>query len=133
MASKNEFNFEEIHKGEKPTIIYLITPDYKTTYNNFVTMFIDQFYISGVEYADSLKTRKLSRKTFFLLDEFANIPEIRDFNTKLTVSLGRGIQFALIVQNTAKLEEVYCSEGYKTILDNTHNKTDLLAGENDTR
>ncbi len=65
MASKNEFNFEEIHKGEKPTIIYLITPDYKTTYNNFVTMFIDQFYISGVEYADSLKTRKLARKTFF--------------------------------------------------------------------
>lgn len=133
MASKNEFNFEIIHKGDKPTIIYLITPDYKTTYNNFVTMFIDQFYISGVEYADSLKTRKLPRKTFFLLDEFANIPEIRDFNTKLTVSLGRGIQFALIVQNTAQLEEVYGSEGYKTILDNTHNKTYLLAGENDTR
>lgn len=133
LSSRNQINFKDIAKGEKPYAIFLITPDYDTTFNFFISTFISQLYVQLVEYAEEYSKGKLKRKCIFLLDEFANIPKIPDLTNKLTVCLGRGIQFIMIVQNIKQLKATYGEDDYVTILDNAHNKLYLLAGDNDTR
>ncbi len=132
LTSRQEFDFHKIAKGNKPYAIYLITPDYDSTYNFIVSTFISQLYTVLVEDAELKYGGKLPRKVHFILDEFANIPKIEQLTNKLTVCLGRGIQFMMVVQNINQLKSVYGDDDYITILDNTHNKQFLLAGTYDT-
>ncbi|MFV0288488.1 MAG: type IV secretory system conjugative DNA transfer family protein [Mycoplasmatales bacterium] len=124
----NDFNFKEIVKGDKPNIIYLITPDYDPSLNKLVSLFIDQIYLVAVKYADSIGG-KLKRKIQFELDEFANIPKIENITNKLTVCLGRGIQFSIAVQESVQIEEKYGKEMSETIISNMHLKKYILAGK----
>lgn len=133
LLSKNQFDFHKIVKGEKPYAIYLITPDYEKTYNFIVSTFISQLYLTAVEDAEKYYNGKLPRKLHFILDEFANIPKITDLTSKITVCLGRGIQFLFVIQNKQQLVSVYGEDDATTILDNTHNKMFLLAGDSETR
>lgn len=133
LSSRNQIDLDEIRKGEKPHAIFLITPDDDKTFNIFVSTFITQLYSQLVDYADKEGGGKLSRKCIFLLEEFANIPKIPDFTSKLTVCLGRGIQFMMAVQNITQIKEIYGENDTTTILDNAHDKLYLLAGDNETR
>lgn len=133
LVSKHQFDFHEIVSGKKPYAIYLITPDYDTTYNFIVSTFISQLYLIAVEDAEKYYGGKLPRKLHFILDEFANIPKIDQLTSKMTVCLGRGIQFILVVQNKQQLVGVYGEDDATTILDNTHIKMYLLAADVDTR
>lgn len=128
LTTVNDFNFKEIVRGDKPTIIYLITPDYDPSLNKLVSLFIDQIYLVAVKYADSIGG-KLKRKIQFELDEFANIPKIENITNKLTVCLGRGIQFSIAVQETVQIEEKYGKEISETIISNMHLKKYILAGK----
>lgn len=132
LTSRQEFDFHKIAEGKKPYAIYLITPDYDNTYNFIVSTFISQLYTVLVEDAELKYGGKLPRKVHYILDEFANIPKIEQLTNKLTVCLGRGIQFMMVIQNTNQLKAVYGEDDYITILDNTHNKQFLLAGTYDT-
>lgn len=132
LSSRHQFDFHKIVSGDKPYAIYLITPDYDTTFNVFVSTFISQLYLTAVEDAEKLYGGKLPRKMHFILDEFANVPKIDQLTNKLTVCLGRGIQFMMVIQNFTQLKDVYGEETTETILDNTHNKHFLLAGTYDT-
>ena len=55
--------------------------------------------------------------TYFILDEFANIGRIQDFDKKISTSRSRKISFSVILQNLDQLEAVY-KESHETILGN---------------
>lgn len=133
LISRNQVDFHKIAEGKKPYGIYLITPDYDTKYNMLVSTFISQLYLTAVEDAEKYYGGKLPRKMHLILEEFANIPKIDQLTAKMTVCLGRGIQFMLVIQNKQQLISVYGEDDATTILDNTHNKIYLLAGDGDTR
>lgn len=132
IISKSTVKMKDFTEGEKPIAFFIITPDYDTKYNALVANFINQSYTEAVKYADSIGGR-LNRRIIYLLEEFSNVAKISDFDKKTTVSLGRGIQFYMILQNIAQLNTVYGDEVAKTILDNTQAKLYLLAGDVDTR
>lgn len=46
---------------------------------------------------------KLKEQTFFILDEFANIGKIPDFDKKISTSRSRKISFSVILQNIDQL------------------------------
>lgn len=70
---------------------------------------------------------RLPVQTFFILDEFANIGQVPDFDKKISTSRSRGIQFSVILQNLDQLEAVY-EKSYETIIGNCD--THVFLGSN---
>ena len=65
--------------------------------------------------------------TYFILDEFANIGRIPDFDKKISTSRSRKIQFSVILQNLDQLEAVY-EKSFETIIGNCD--THVFLGSN---
>ena len=90
MLSKNDFDMSSI--GEKPTALFLIVQDEKTTYHSLATIFIKQCYECLISTAYK-HGGALPIRTNFLLDEFANMPKIKDIlansSSKKLVLLGK--------------------------------------------
>ena len=70
---------------------------------------------------------KLPERTYFILDEFANIGRIPDFDKKISTSRSRGISFSVILQNLDQLEAIY-EKAYETIIGNCD--THVFLGSN---
>ena len=56
--------------------------------------------------------------TVFILDEFANMPPLKDVTTMVTAARSRHIRFTFIIQNYAQLTQVYGKENAETIKGN---------------
>ena len=65
--------------------------------------------------------------TYFILDEFANIGHIPDFDKKISTSRSRKISFSVILQNLDQLEAVY-EKSNETIIGNCD--THVFLGSN---
>ena len=83
---------------------------------------IQQLY----DYADQ-NGGALKVPTYFILDEFANIGKIPDFDKKISTSRSRKLSFSVILQNLDQLEAVY-EKSYETIIGNCD--THVFLGSN---
>ena len=72
---------------------------------------------------------KLPHRTNFILDEFANMPPLKDVTTMVTAARSRNIRFTFIIQNFAQLYEVYGKENGETIKGNCGNTIYLISSE----
>jgi type IV secretion system protein VirD4 len=126
MLSKNDFEMDSI--GEKPTAVFMIIQDEKTTYHSLATIFVKQCYESLISVAHK-HGGKLPVRTNFLLDEFANMPKFKDITTMVTAARSRQIRFTFIIQNFAQLKENYGDHDAETIRGNCGNLIYLLTGE----
>ena len=124
LTSTDTINFEEI--GQEKTAVYVISPDTHTTYNFILTIFFSQMIQQLYDYADN-NGGKLQVPTYFILDEFANIGQIPDFDQKISTSRSRKISFSVILQNLDQLEAIY-DKSYETIIGNCD--THLFLGSN---
>ena len=70
---------------------------------------------------------RLKVPTYFILDEFANIGKIPDFDKKISTSRSRKISFSVILQNLDQLEAIY-DKSYETIISNCD--THVFLGSN---
>ena len=104
LTSTDTINFEEI--GSKKTAVYVISSDTHTAYDFLLTIFFSQMIQQLYDYADQNGGR-LKERTYFILDEFANIGKIPDFDKKISTSRSRGISFSVILQNIDQLEAIY--------------------------
>ena len=124
LTSTDTINFEEI--GSKKTAVYVISSDTHTAYDFLLTIFFSQMIQQLYDFADK-SGGKLKEKTYFILDEFANIGKIPDFDKKISTSRSRGISFSVILQNLDQLEAVY-EKSYETIMGNCD--THVFLGSN---
>lgn len=124
VTSTDTINFEDI--GTKKTAVYVISSDTHTAYDFLLTIFFSQMIQQLYNYAD-LNGGRLKMPVFFILDEFANIGRIPDFDKKISTSRSRGIQFSVILQNLDQLEAVY-EKSYETIMGNCD--THVFLGSN---
>ena len=127
LTSTDTIDFEEI--GQEKTAVYVVSSDTHTTYNFLLTIFFSQMIQQLYDYADKAGG-KLPMKTFFILDEFANIGQIPDFDKKISTSRSRGISFSVILQNLDQLQAVY-EKSYETIIGNCD--THVFLGSNSTK
>mgnify|MGYP004649154559 FL=1 len=126
MLSKNDFEMDSI--GEKPTAVFMIIQDEKTTYHSLATIFVKQCYEALINVAHQ-HGGKLPVRTNFLLDEFANMPKFKDITTMVTAARSRQIRFTFIIQNFAQLKQNYGDHDAETIRGNCGNLIYLLTGE----
>ena len=124
LTSTDTINFEEI--GNKKTAVYVISSDTHTAYDFLLTIFFSQMIQQLYDYADQ-NGGALKVPTYFILDEFANIGKIPDFDKKISTSRSRKLSFSVILQNLDQLEAVY-EKSYETIIGNCD--THVFLGSN---
>lgn len=115
MLSYSDFDMREI--GRKKTAVFLIVQDEKKTLHPLATIFIKQCYETLIDVAQECGG-KLPFRTNFILDEFANMPPLKDVTTMVTAARSRLIRFTFIIQNFAQLTQVYGKENGDTIRGN---------------
>ena len=126
MLSHSDIDLESI--GEKPTAVFIVIKDEKKTYHSLVTILLKQIYETLISVAQK-HGGKLPIRTNFLLDEFANMPPLKDVTTMITAARSRKIRFTMIIQNFAQLDSVYGKEDAETIRGNCGNIIYLITTE----
>ncbi len=125
MLSYSDFDMKDI--GRKKTAVFLIIQDEKRTLHPLATIFIKQCYETLIDVAQECGG-KLPFKTNFILDEFANMPPLKDVTTMVTAARSRKVRFVFIIQNYAQLTQVYGKENAETIKGNC-NTVYLISNE----
>jgi len=124
LTSTDTIDFQEI--ASKKTAVYVISSDTHAAYDFLLTIFFSQMIQQLYDYADKCGGA-LPIPTYFILDEFANIGKIPDFDKKISTSRSRKISFSVILQNLDQLEAVY-EKAHETIIGNCD--THLFLGSN---
>ena len=115
MLSYSDFEMKDI--GRKKTAVFMVVQDEKKTLHPLATIFIKQCYETLIDVAQE-SGGHLPYRTNFILDEFANMPPLKDVTTMVTAARSRHIRFTFIIQNYAQLTQVYGKENAETIKGN---------------
>ena len=126
MLSYSDVDLESI--GEKPTAVFIVIQDEKKTYHSLVTILLKQIYETLIATAQK-HGGKLPIRTNFILDEFANMPPLKDVTTMITAARSRRIRFTMIIQNFAQLDGTYGKDDAETIRGNCGNIIYLITTE----
>ena len=126
MLSHSDIELADI--GKKKTALFIVVQDEKKTYHSLVTILLKQCYETLIGVAQE-NGGALPVRTNFLLDEFANMPPLKDVTTMITAARSRHIRFTMIIQNYAQLNQVYGKENAETIRGNCGNIIYLISAE----
>ena len=126
MLSYSDFDMREIGNGK--TAIFMIIHDEKKTYHGLMTIFIKQCYEALIDVAQK-NGGKLPYRTNFILDEFANMPPLKDVDAMVSAARSRDIRFTFIIQNYAQLNDVYGDNVAEIIKGNCGNIIYLISTE----
>ena len=126
MLSYSDFDMRDI--GKHKTAVFMIIHDEKKTYHGLMTIFIKQCYETLIDCAQE-NGGKLEYRTNFILDEFANMPPLKDVDSMVTAARSRAIRFTFIIQNFAQLNDVYGEEVAQVIKGNCGNLIYLISTE----
>ena len=126
MLAYSDFDMRDI--GKEKTAVFMIIHDEKTTYHSLLTIFIKQCYETLIDVAKE-NGGKLPFRTNFILDEFANMPPLKDVDSMVSAARSRDIRFTFIIQNFAQLNDVYGKEVAEVIKGNCGNWIYLISTE----
>jgi len=130
ITSGTEMDFDGFVK--KPTAFFLIIPDQIKIRHTLATLCVSQLYKSLVRLAND-RGGKLPWTTYFILEEFGNLPKLNDFATLVTVARGRNIQLTLVLQDYKQLETVYGKDPAVTIRNNCNVQIFIGVNDEETR
>ncbi len=114
--------------GKRPCAYFCIMSDQHRTFNFLSALFFSFLFIDLVEFADSQPNRACPVPVNFLLDEFANIGTIPDFDQKIATIRSRALYVSVICQDIGQLMNRY-PDTYTSIMSNC--ATHLCIGFND--
>ncbi len=126
MLSHSDFDMRDI--GREKTAVFMVIHDEKKTYHTLMTIFIKQIYETLIDVAQS-NGGKLKHRTNFILDEFANMPPLKDVDSMVSAARSRDIRFTFIIQNFAQLNDIYGENVAQVIRGNCGNLIYLISTE----
>ena len=127
MLSHSDFDMFDI--GRHKTAVFMIIQDEKKTYHALATIFVKQCYETLIGVAQDSPNGELPVRTNFILDEFQNMPPLKDVTTMVAAARSRHIRLTMIIQNFAGLEATYSKEIAQTLRSNCTNLIYLLTTE----
>lgn len=117
-AGTYEMYYEVVdNKNSKPTAVFLTIPDSDKSNHSLGTIFISQLYRVLSKKLEQKENGRCDRDIKCILDEFGSMVPIEDLPSKLSVCLGKGISFFMVIQSYQQLKDSY-GESYQAILDN---------------
>ena len=103
-----EYDELELDKtGDRKTALFVVTSDTNNTFNFIAAMMYSQLFNLLCDKAAYDYDGRLPIHVRFLLDEFANIGRIPDFEQTISVIRSREMSANIILQSKAQLEAVY--------------------------
>ena len=139
MSLTSENDLDIVNMDEEPNAVFIIVPDERFTRHRFVTLFITQMYKELVEKANlnlrrnQTQTAILKRNTYFVLDEFGNLPKFDNIDGMVTVARSRGIRFLFVLQSFSQLTSKYGRDVGDIIKTNCNVKIFIGSDDPDTR
>lgn len=121
MLSCHEPMYDDV--DERPTALFLVLPDEKTTYHGLVSLFIKQSYEYQIYKAQKYSKNqdvRLKVRLNYVLDEFSSLPTVKDFPAMITAARSRNIRFHIVIQSKHQLNLKY-GDDTDTILANCTN------------
>jgi len=103
--------------GSEKTALFVILPDSDKTFNFMAAIMYQQLFDLLFYKADNQYGGRLPYHVRFLLDEFANIGQIPNFETYIATMRGREISVNVVLQNVAQLKGIY-KDNWETITGN---------------
>ena len=93
--------------GDRKTALFLIMSDTDTTFNFVIAMLQSQLFNLLCDKADDLYNGRLPVHVRCLLDEFANIGQIPNFDKLIATIRSREISASIILQSQTQLKTIY--------------------------
>ena len=137
LTSENDLDI--VNMDEEPNAVFIIVPHERFTRHRFVTLFITQMYKELVEKANlnlrrhATETAILKRNTYFVLDEFGNLPKFENIEGMVTVARSRGIRFLFVLQSFSQLTAKYGRDIGDIIKTNCNVKIFIGSDDSETR
>ena len=116
--------------GDRKTALFLIMSDTDSTFNFVLAMLQSQLFNLLCDRADDFYGGRLKVPVMCLLDEFANIGQIPNFDKLIATIRSRRISAAIILQSQSQLKAIY-KESADTITGNC-DSTLFLGGKEKT-
>ena len=126
----------DLDDSKNPFAVFFVTRDYESSDDLVASLFINWVYTQVLKKVERVRENNPSAKvrdTHFLLDEFANIPQIHDFRRKIATARSRNIWFHIIIQNYSQLNAIYGDEVASTIWDNCNSQVFLGCQSRETK
>lgn len=120
LISKDELSLDTLGDKGRKTALFIIVPDTDDTFNFIVAIMYSQLFNMLCTIADNKYKGELPTHVRFLLDEFANIGLIPNFEKLIATIRSRNISSTIILQADAQLKKIY-KEG-----------ADIISGNCDT-
>lgn len=133
-AVKDLTAYDDLHLerlGSYKTALFIIIDDITTTYNFLAAMLYTQMFKTLCDVALKEYGGRLPIHVRCILDEFANIGQIPNFEKIISVIRSREISTTVIVQNEAQIKALY-KDNTGTILGNCDTTLFLGSGELET-
>lgn len=105
LTGSDNIHLEEL--GDKPTALFIIIPSTDTTYNFLAAMMYTQLFDSLYNRAINKYKGRLPVHVRFLLDEFANLGKIPEFDKILATCRKFEISAVVVLQNLTQLKRMY--------------------------
>ena len=133
LTAANDIDFT--HFDEEPNALFIKIPDSKENRHPLVSLLLVQMYKGLVDKAGDnqrsgrTKTEELLRTTYFILDEFGNLPKLNNLKGIITVGRSRKIFMTLIIQSFEQLNDKYGKEVANIVKSNCNIKIFIQAGD----
>ncbi|HDR3901841.1 TPA: type IV secretory system conjugative DNA transfer family protein [Bacillus cereus] len=130
LLSKDELDLDTLGNKGRKTALFIIVPDTDDTFNFIVSIMYSQLFnrlctIANEEHRGSLPTH-----VRFILDEFANIGQIPNFEKLIATIRSRNISATIILQAFAQLKDIYKDKA--NIIDGNCDTSIFLGGKEKT-
>lgn len=112
LTSRDQMELTTI--GDMPTVTFIIVPQGDNTYSFLVNMMYSQMFSSLYSHAAKSGDIALPYQVRFILDEFANIGVIPNFQQKLTTMRKYGLSCMIFIQAIGQIKNLY-KDDWETI------------------
>lgn len=129
LLSRNEIDLDL--PAKQPCAYFCVFPDDNNSNQFLVSLFFSMLFIRLNDVAKYSPRGICPCPVNFLLDEFAAVGTIPDFDVKIATVRKRGIQCVLIFQNLAQIQKNY-EDGWKTLMGNCATFVSLGINDPDT-
>lgn len=117
LLSKDELDLTTLGDKGRKTALFVIVPDTDATFNFIVAIMYSQLFNSLCTVADEKYGGSLPTHVRLLLDEFANIGLIPNFDKLIATIRSRNISATIILQTLSQLKPIY-KDNADTIIGN---------------
>lgn len=117
LLSKDELNLTTLGEKGRKTALFVIVPDTDATFNFIVAIMYSQLFNLLCTIADEKYKGSLPTHVRFMLDEFANIGLIPNFEKLIATIRSRNISATIILQAFSQLKTIY-KDSADTIIGN---------------